>query len=86
MEGEYKNGKKDGKIKDYNEKGELIFEGEYLYDWKIKGKEYTNGILEYDGDYLFDKKWNGKKYDKEGNILYELINGKGSIKKFYKNG
>ena len=33
-EGEYKNGKMNGKIKEYNYKGELIFEEEYLFRWK----------------------------------------------------
>ena len=31
----------------YSENGNLIFEGEYLYDQIIKGKEYINGRLEY---------------------------------------
>ena len=42
--------------------------------------------MEYEGEYLFDKIRNGVKYDKDGNILYEINNGKGSIKKYYKNG
>ena len=75
--------KKNGKAKefDYNT-GELVFEGEYLYNQKIKGKKYINGKLEYEGDYLFDKKWNGKGYDKNGNIIYELVNGNGTIKQY----
>ena len=44
-----------------------------------RGKEYNEGILEYEGDYLYDRKWNGKGYDKNGNIIYELINGNGNI-------
>jgi len=54
---------------------ELIFEGEYLYNFKIKGKEFNEGRLEYEGEYSFDKKWNGKGYDKDGNIIYEIKNG-----------
>ena len=50
--------------------GELIFEGEYLYNWKIKGKEYIKGRLEYEGEYLFNEKWNGNGYDENGNIIY----------------
>ena len=50
-----------------------MFEGEYLYDWKIKGKEYIKGKLEYEGEYFFNKKWNGKGYDENGNIIYELM-------------
>ena len=46
FDGEYKNNKKNGSGKEYNnETGELLFEGEYLYDWKIKGKEYLKGKL-----------------------------------------
>ena len=55
--------------KEFNKKGEVIFAGNYLYNWRIKGKEYNNRILEYEGDFLFDKIWNGAKYDKDGNIL-----------------
>ena len=54
---------------------ELIFEGEYLYNFKIKGKEFNEGRLEYEGEYSCDKKWNGKGYDKDGNIIYEIKNG-----------
>ena len=28
-----------------------------------------------------NEKWNGKGYDEDGNIIYELINGNGKIKK-----
>ena len=41
FEGEYLNGKKHGKAKEYNELGKLKFEGEYLNGKKSgKGKEY----------------------------------------------
>ena len=39
--------------------------------------------MEYDGEYLFYKKWNGKGYDKNGNVVYELINGNGKIKEYH---
>jgi len=70
----YKEGKKigyekHGKVKEYYDNGKLKFEGEYLYGYKIKGKDYINGILEYEGEYLYDKKWNGKGYDENGNII-----------------
>ena len=58
----------------------------YIYNLKRKGKEYNEGKLLYEGEYLFDKKYNGKGYDKNGNIIYELINGKGSYKELYDNG
>ena len=46
--------------------GKLIFDGEYLYGQKIKGKEYKNGKLEYEGEYIQNQKWNGKGYDETG--------------------
>ena len=79
FEGESLNGKKNGKGKLYNENGIIIFEGKYLNDHKLKGKTFINGRLEFDGEYLFDKKWDGKGYDDKGNIIYELINGKGKV-------
>jgi len=51
--------KRHGKGKEYNYKGQLVFEGEYLYDFRIKGKFYVNEKLEYEGDYLYNEKWNG---------------------------
>ncbi len=42
FEGEYFNGKRHGKGKEYNEYGQLEFEGEYMYGEKNKGKEYDN--------------------------------------------
>ena len=52
IEREYKDDKKYGKGKYYNKDiGELEFEGEYLYDWKIKGKEYIKGKLRWKWEY-----------------------------------
>ena len=83
-EGEYLNEKRNGKGKEYYRKyyrnGRIKFEGEYLYDYKIKGKYYVNGIFEFEGEFLFDQKWNGKGCDENGNIIYELINGNGKVK------
>ena len=59
----------------------MSFEGEYLYGYKRKGKKYINGRLEYEGEFLFGK-WNGKGYDENGNIIYELNNGNGTIKEY----
>ena len=90
--GEYLNGKKHGKGKEYYEdnyednKLILIFEGEYLYDFKIEGKLYLNEKLEFEGEFLFNKKWNGKGYDENGNIIYELINGNGKVKEYSFSG
>ena len=41
FEGEYINGKKNGKVKEYDN-GELIFEGEYFNGVKWNGKEYDD--------------------------------------------
>jgi len=52
FEGEYKNGEKNGKGKEYNDNGKLKFEGEYKNGkrWNGKGKEYYgNGKLEFEG-------------------------------------
>ena len=74
------------KEKKYNSYGLLAFEGEYLYNWKYKGKSYKKGILEYEGEFLFDKKWDGKGYDELGNIIYELKNGDGNVKEYNNDG
>ena len=39
--------------------------------------------MEFNGEYLYNKKWNGKGYDKNGNVVYELINGNGKIKEYH---
>ena len=90
FEGDYLNGQLNGKIKKYYYDGTLKFEGEYL-NGKLNGKikrYYLNGNLKFEGDYLNGKKWNGKRYDEKNNIIYEIKNGKGYIKKrvSFKNG
>ena len=48
---ELKNG--NGKVKEYNYKGKLIFEGEYLNAKRNgKGKEYFDDKLIFEGEYL----------------------------------
>jgi len=48
LEGEYLNGKRNGRGKEYYEDGRLMFEGEYLNGIRNgKGKEY-----DYDGNNL----------------------------------
>ena len=86
--GEFSNGKKNGKGKEYyylynanyyhDSDGETdtIFEGEYLNNYRYKGKEYyQNGKLKFEGEYLFKKKWKGKLYDYYGNVIFELKGG-----------
>ena len=76
--------KKNGKGKIYNYNGKIIFEGEYKNGEKNgKGKEYySNEQLLFEGDYLNGKKWNGKGYDRDGNLVYEIKDGKGYIKEY----
>jgi len=80
FEGEYSNGKRKGIGKEFHF-GNIIFEGEYLYNNRIRGKEYVKGILEFKGEYLHTK-WKGKGFDKKGNIIYELNNGCGKVKEY----
>ena len=44
-EGEFKNGQKSGKCKEYDIDHEIIFEGDYLNGkkWNGKGKDYVEG-------------------------------------------
>ena len=86
FQGEFLNNIRNGKGKEYNKEGKLIFDGEYLYGFRLKGKSYANEKLEYEGEYLYDKKWNGKGYDETGNIIYELIDGNGKVKEYLDNG
>jgi len=55
FEGEYLNGKRNGKGKEYLPNGKLLFEGEYLNG---KGKEYNfmSSVLAFVGQYLNNKK------------------------------
>ena len=103
FEGEYLNGQRHGKGKEYNNNkdlnylllsfldnksyptNKLLFEGEYLYDFKIRGKYYINQKLEYEGEFLYNKKWSGNGYDENGNIAYIIKNGNGYIKEYYDN-
>ena len=87
FEGEYINGKKIGKGKQYyNYDGKLIFEGTYVYEFKLEGKLYMNKKLEFEGKFLYERKYDGKGYDKNGNIIYKLINGTGKVKEHFENG
>ena len=86
FEGGYKNGKRNGKGKEYDDLyGKVLFEGEYMNGKRNgKGKEFKfyYGYLDFEGEYLNGKKWNGKKYNKKGEVLYELKNGKGNVKEY----
>ena len=86
FEGEFSNGLRNGKGKEFSRNNIIIFEGEYLYSQRIKGKEYVKGKLEYEGDYLYERKYNGKGFDENGNVIYELINGNGKVKEYDNDG
>ena len=85
FEGEYKDGKRNGKGKEFYKDLSLSFEGEYK-DGKRngKGKEYDFfNKFSFEGEYKNGKKWNGKAYDIDNNILYELKNGNGHVKEYF---
>ena len=88
FEGEYLNGKRNGKGKEYYDfNKKLSFEGKYLNGEKNgKGKEYDYGKLKFDGEYLNGKKWNGKGYNINGEVIYEINDGKGYIKEYDSDG
>ena len=84
FEGEYLNGKKNGKGKEYYINEQLQFEGEYLNGKKNgKGKEYyINEHLRYEGEYLNGKLWNIKGYNINGNFEFEIKSGNGIVKEY----
>ena len=86
FEGRYLNGKKIKKGKVYNWNGKLIFEGEYLDNYRLKGREYYNDKLLFEGEYKKGIKYNGKGYDEKNNIIYEIQNGKGTVKEYDDHG
>ena len=70
-----------GKGKEYNEDGELIYEGESLKEERNgKGKEYNyHGELKFDGDFLNGKRnGKGKEYNYDGKLIFDgdFLNGK----------
>ena len=70
-------------MKEYDEVGELIYEGEYLnFKKNGLGKEYYFDKLIFEGEYLNGKRWNGKGYDINNQFAYELNNGKGYVKAY----
>ena len=90
FEGEYSNGKRNGKGKEYNCYDQLIFEGEYLNGKRNgKGKEYHDGRLIFEGEYLNgEKNGPGIEYNGSGKILFEgeYLNGirwNGKAKDYY---
>ena len=89
FEGEYSNGKRNGKGKEYYLLNDnLLYEGEFLNGERNgKGKEYNlDDKLEFEGKYLKRKKWEGKGYDIFNNIAYILKTGKVLVKIYHLNG
>ena len=78
FEGEYLNGKRNGKGIAYYDNGNISFEGEYLNGKRNgNGKEYDyDGRREFEGEYLNGKKWNGI-VDDFCIKIHELKNGIG---------
>ena len=82
FKGEYSNGKKNGKGKEYDYFENLIFEGYYSNGKRHgKGKEYyDNGCnLLFDGEYFNgERNGKGKEYNPEGKLQFEgeYLNGK----------
>jgi len=64
FEGEYLNGQRHGKGKEYYYDDKLEFEGEYLNGkGSGRGKEYyINGKLKFEGEYLYSFYLKGKYY------------------------
>ena len=87
FEGEYTNGLRNGKGKEFYNNGKLLFEGEYKNGLKNgKGKQYDkNGKIIVDGEYSNGCGWNVKEYDKNNNIINEIKEGKGYIKHYDKS-
>ena len=62
-----------GKVKEYDENGNLEFEGEYINGERNgKGKEFNfDGLLIFEGEYLNGKRnGKGKEYN-NGKIIFE---------------
>ena len=90
FEGEYLNGEKNGKGKEYYFDGKLKFEGQFLEDQKNgKGKEYDdNGNLIFEGEFLYNHRLKGSEYHK-GKLVFEgeyLFNKKWNGKVYDENG
>ena len=85
-ENEYKNGKKNGRGKDYDNDGQLIFKGEYLNGkkWNSKGYNGQNNIVyELKNGNGIVKEYNNGKLRFEGYYMNGVKNGKG--KEYYGN-
>jgi len=76
FEGNYINGIKDGFGKEFYSKGISIFNNNNINEL------LSNNKLKFYGLYKNGKKWCGLGFDTSNIILYELKNGKGSVKEY----
>ena len=78
-EGEYNNNLKQGKGKEYNKNGKILFVGEFMNGYRYKGKEFNeNGKLIFNGQYMKGIPFNGIRKIFNGNLLEfdgEIQNG-----------
>ena len=84
FEGEYLNGKRNGKGKEHYYDGKLLFEGEYLNGKRQSGKGYNkDDIIEFE---IKDGNGIGKEYYGNGVLKFkgEYLNGErnGKAKKY----
>ena len=94
FEGEYLNGLRNGKGKEFYESGDISFEGEYLNGLRNgEGKEYylANNRLQFEGKYLNGKRHGiGKEFHRNGYLEFdgEYLNGErnGLGTEYYNNG
>ena len=78
-EGEYNEGLKEGKGKEFNKNGNILFEGDFLNGYRYNGKEFDD-----DGKLLFEGKY--KKGIPFNGIKKEYINGLLRFEGEIKNG
>ena len=85
-EGEFLNGKRNGIGKEYALKI-IFYEGEFLNGYRNgRGKMYDfNQKLIFEGEFKGGLMWSGKGYDGHYNIIYELQNGNGIVRDYYKD-
>ena len=81
FDGNYLNGKRDGRGKEYFSNGSLKFKGKYQNDKRNgKGTEYyyNTDIKKFIGNYRNGKRWDGKliKYEGDKKYIIFYINGK----------
>ena len=84
-----KKGKMNGKCKEFDKEGNLIYEGEFSEGKRNgDGKEFFKNNVQFEGEFKEGKKWkgNGNEYNEKGNLLFNgtYQNGKRYNGKAYK--